>query len=256
MKNIILCSAITLLFNVSSVANAQDLNQLFDLMRQGQKLANESPTTPATPANPATNVTVVPPAGKPFRGKVTYQGTYSLTVEKPVPQRDRSAVRIGGISLPITPTTTSEQFNGAITLIVEYDGYGYTVVQKTTGLLDSGTGSGVTTNGTCETTGTGNGNTSRMVGPCNTEFFNGTGGTLPGSRQKIGMSVSTRATEVIDYDVRDAKRTEQAIAAQAQQERARAEQAKAAAQAKVEKDADAARQESLLKSLPPVRVNK
>jgi hypothetical protein len=190
-------------------------------------------TLPATSPMSGTANAVV--SGKPFRGRVTYKGTYSLTVEKPVPQQNQSQLRIGGLSIPISPTTTTEQFNGAITFIVEYDGFAYTVTQQTTGVLGSGRFSGVVSNGVCETTASENGNTSRTVAQCNTEVFSGSGGNLPGSRQQVSMTYNTRATEVIDYDVRDAQRAQQAVSAQAQQERARAEQAKA------DKDAGAGR---------------
>jgi hypothetical protein len=194
--------------------------------------------------------------GRGFRGKITYKGTYSLSEFIPTREQDRTTIQIGNARIPVGSAARTETSNGAITIFVEFDGSAFSARQVVTGLLRNASFSGVVRNGICETTAVIGNLYSRSVGQCDTAVFNVTGSTSSNGVQLNAAVYNLQAVEVIDYDIRDAKRAEQATAAQAQQERARAEQVKADARAKVEKDTDTARQESLLRSLPPVRVNK
>jgi hypothetical protein len=183
--------------------------------------------------------------GKPFRGKIVYQGTYSANVEIPTPPNQRNTVRFGGVQIPMGPSGRIENFKGALTLEAEYDGPAVTLSWKATGVLDPAKMSGVVTNGQCELTDNDKGSTSRMLAQCDTSVFSGKSTNLEGSRQKIDVTYQANVIQVVDYTERDRKQAESTAAS-------RVQSAKAAAKAKQDREADAAMNEQLLRSLPPV----
>jgi hypothetical protein len=182
---------------------------------------------------------------KPFRGKVIYQGTYSVNVEIPTPANQRNTLRFGGSQIPLGPSGRVENFKGSLTVELEFNGSAVSGTYKGTGVIDPGRMSGVVSGDQCELTESAQGNTSRTVAQCDMSVFNGTMVNIPGSRQKMELAFQAATTQVVDYDERDRKQAEGAVAAKAQSERA-------TAKAKQDREAEAARSDALLNSLPPV----
>lgn len=152
-----------------------------------------------------------------FRGKIVYEGGYEGTMSTPIRAPRRLSL---GALIDSATSGSSEPYQGAIRVEVEYDGNGFKGVWRQQGTLaGSGTLSGTRTGATCQViTNEGfryTANCDRNNFSARTEFTNNRG-------RKFKGAVSSSATSVVDYVERDRQ-----LAIQAEKDRIAAAEAAA-----------------------------
>ena len=139
------------------------------------------------------------------RGQATYRGTFSAAVSKK--QRRARNQGLGDLlGQAINGDVNATRYEGALTLVMKFDGAAVTADISGTGGINPGKLTGLVRNGSCRLTSA----DSLMVyeGPCTRTSFSGTIRSNPSNRDNVSGQFDARSSDYVDQSEKDNLRAE------------------------------------------------
>ncbi|WP_088309330.1 hypothetical protein [Novosphingobium sp. B 225] len=162
--------------------------------KSGNWKQQEGKLVAATPRSAADAVTA--------KGQATYRGTFSAAVSKR--QRSRSQIDLSSL-LNQAVNSNATRYQGAVNLVIKFDGAAVTAQLSGTGGIRNSTFTGLVQGGICRIVDAQN--IEVWEGPCNQTRFSGTIKSTASNRNIVSGSFDTQASDYVDSAKRDAERS-------------------------------------------------